>query len=124
LRHLPHKSQEGVRIFGPYLGGLQVRRAVAGLHRILPLAYAGTRLSAAERTMADEHGVSEADRNLLADKLSAVLDRDSDAVSRSRAELDDRMRRAVPAEAFELAGRIHSELRDLEWITSLQASPP
>jgi excinuclease ABC subunit C len=120
LRHLPHESQEGVRIFGPYLGGLQVRRAVAGLHRIYPLAYAGTRLTGAERSMADEHGVTERDRNLLAEKLSAVLERDSDAVSRSRAELEDRRRRAVAVEAFELAGRIHSELRGLEWITSLQ----
>jgi excinuclease ABC subunit C len=120
LRHLPHESQEGVRIFGPYLGGLQVRRAVAGLHRIFPLAYAGTRLTGAERSMADEHGISERDPNLLAEKLAAVLERDSDAVSRSRAELEDRRRRAVAAEAFELAGRIHSELRGLEWITSLQ----
>jgi hypothetical protein len=81
LRHLPHESQDGVRIFGPYLRGLQVRRAVAGLHRIFPLAYAGTRLTGAERSMADEHGVSERDRNLLTAKLSAVLERDSDAVS-------------------------------------------
>jgi excinuclease ABC subunit C len=83
LRHLPHESQEGVRIFGPYLGGLQVRRAVAGLHRIFPLAYAGSRLTGAERPMADEHGVSERDRNLLAERLAAVLERDSDAVSQS-----------------------------------------
>ena len=31
----------GARYFGPYLGGLQVRRAVSGLSRVLPLAYAG-----------------------------------------------------------------------------------
>ena len=120
LRHLPCESHEGVRIFGPYLGGLQVRRAVAGLNRIFPLAYAGARLTGAERAMADEHGVSERDRNLLAEKLAAVLERDSDAVSRTRAELEDRRQRAVAAEAFELAGRIHTELRGLEWITSLQ----
>jgi excinuclease ABC subunit C len=29
-----------VRYFGPYLGGLRVRQAVAALHRILPLCYA------------------------------------------------------------------------------------
>jgi len=91
LKHLPLVSiDEGVRIFGPYLGGLQVRRAVAGLHRIFPLAYAGTRLTGAERPMADEHGVSERDRGLLAEKLAAILERDSDAVSRSRAEPSSR----------------------------------
>jgi len=37
--HRPTASP-GVRYFGPYLGGLQVRRAVAGLSRVLPLAYA------------------------------------------------------------------------------------
>jgi hypothetical protein len=56
---------------------------VAGLHRIFPLAYAETRLTDAERSMADEHGVSERDRNLLAEKLSAVLGQDFDAVSRA-----------------------------------------
>jgi excinuclease ABC subunit C len=38
-----------VRYFGPYLGGLRVRRAVAALHRIRPLSYSGARLDGAER---------------------------------------------------------------------------
>jgi excinuclease ABC subunit C len=37
--HRPAPSP-GVRHFGPYLGGLQVRRAVSGLSRVLPLYYA------------------------------------------------------------------------------------
>ena len=88
-----------------------MRRGLAALHWIFPLANAGTRLTGAERSMADERGVSERDRNLLAEKLAAVLERDSDAVSQSRAELEDRRRCAMAAEALELAGRIHSELR-------------
>ena len=31
-------------LFGPYLGGEKVRLAISGLHRIIPLAYAGERL--------------------------------------------------------------------------------
>ena len=41
-----------VRYFGPYLGGLRVRRTVAALHRILPLPYAGAWLGGAERDLA------------------------------------------------------------------------
>jgi excinuclease ABC subunit C len=38
VAHLPHEPIAGGSIFGPFLGGLQVRRAVAGLHRLYPLA--------------------------------------------------------------------------------------
>ena len=36
VAHLPHEPIAGGSIFGPFLGGLQVRRAVAGLHRHTP----------------------------------------------------------------------------------------
>jgi len=45
-------------LFGPCPGGLRVRRAVSGLHRILPLPYTGTRLDGAERAMARDRARS------------------------------------------------------------------
>ena len=46
VAHLPHEPIAAGSIFGAILGGLQVRRAVAGLHRLYPLAYTGTRIRA------------------------------------------------------------------------------
>jgi hypothetical protein len=47
-----HRPSPRAREFGPYLGGLQVRRAVSGLSRVLPLAYAGGELSGTRHEMA------------------------------------------------------------------------
>ena len=59
-----------VRHFGPYLGGLRARQAVAALHRILPLAYASARPGASERELARIRGVGDQDR--AADRKSVV----------------------------------------------------
>ena len=48
-----------VQYFGPYLGGLRVRQAIAALHRILPLCYTPARSSSARRpdtVLAQAHG--------------------------------------------------------------------
>jgi excinuclease ABC subunit C len=87
VAHLPHEPIAGGSIFGPCLGGLQVRRAVAGLHRVYPLAYTGTRISGTERAMAVERSVTERDRDSLADALTAVLRRDPAAVAQAKAHL-------------------------------------
>lgn len=110
----------GVRVFGPYLGGLQVRRAVNGLERILPLSLTGSRLGGTERALAAERGVGERDRDSLAAALTAVLHREPAAVARARGELE-RLRAAASATAaFELAARIHAELQAVDWIASPQ----
>ena len=75
------------RLFGPYLGGRQARLAVAGLHRVLPLAYAGDRLTGSERDMARARGVSQFGRSELVGAVAAVLDRDPDAVAAVRDRL-------------------------------------
>jgi len=111
---------EAVRVFGPYLGGEQVRRAVAGLHRALPLAWTGERLEGTARAMAADRGVAAGDREALAAAVTAVLERDPDAVARVRAELVAGRDRATAAAAFELAGRIDAELGGLEWVTGAQ----
>jgi excinuclease ABC subunit C len=106
--------------FGPYLGGARVRLAVAALHRVLPLAYTGTGMSASQRDMAAKLGVGPADYPRLVDALTAVLRRDPVAVASVRDELCARRDRASGVLAFELAGRLHDEIDAVEWIASPQ----
>ena len=110
----------GVHVFGPYLGGLQVRRAVNGLERILPLALTGSRLGGTERALAAERGVAERDRDTLAAALTAVLRREPAAMAAARHELERLREAAAAAAAFELAARIHAELQAVDWIASPQ----
>ena len=45
---------------------------MAGLHRLYPLAYTGTRISGTERAMAVERSVTEGDRDTLADAAAST----------------------------------------------------
>src|SRR5437764_13329428 len=63
-----------VRYFGPYLGGLRVRRAVAALHRILPLRHAADRPGGAEGDLARVRGVAGSERAALAGSAAALLE--------------------------------------------------
>jgi excinuclease ABC subunit C len=108
------------RLFGPYLGGLQVRLAVSALHRVLPLAYAGTGLRGAEVDMARLRGIDATDRTRLADQVAAALQRDPGTVAWVRAELEAFRNRASDALAFEMAARIDAEMKAFAWITSTQ----
>ncbi len=111
---------DGAAHYGPYLGAMRARQAVAGLNRILPLAATGTRLSGAQHDLARARGFAGADRVALLRALTAVLRRQPDAVVWARAELEQVRIRASGALAFELAGRVHSEVQALEWISSPQ----
>src|SRR5450755_552949 len=108
------------RYFGPYLGGLRARQAVSALHRILPLAYAGTRLGGGQLDMARARGVTGADREQLIRGVTAVLERQPEAIGRARAGLELARDRAAQALAFELAGRIQDEIQALDWVTCPQ----
>jgi excinuclease ABC subunit C len=108
------------RHFGPYLGGTQVRLAVAALERILPLAYTGSGMSGSERDMARQRGVSAADYPWVMDATIAVLERHQDAVARARQALDALRDRAAASLLFELAARIRAERHALDWVTSPQ----
>jgi len=106
--------------FGPYLGGGQVRRAVKGLGRILPLAYTGAGLRGTRLDIARARGFAGADRDRCAATITAVLRRQPKAVSDVLAGLEEIRDRAVGKLAFELAGEIDRELHALEWVTSPQ----
>jgi excinuclease ABC subunit C len=103
--------------FGPYLGGARARLAVAALHRLFPLPYAGTRLTGAERDMAAQLGVSPRDRAALADGIRSVLGGNLGDAERRLVELRDE---AAAQTRYERAGRIQSELEGLRWVTDEQ----
>ncbi len=122
LDHGP--ARPGIRVahqpgpgFGPYLGGARARLAVAALHRLFPLPYAGTSLTGAERDMADRLGVSWRDRAELADGIRQVLAGDFGDAERRLVELRDE---AADQTRYERAGRIQAELEGLRWVTGEQ----
>lgn len=115
----------GTRLFGPYLGGLQVRRAMAGLHRVLPVAYTAGRLAGAEQEMARKLGLPpeagrEQRRVELVAALTWVLEREPTAVATIVDALAATRDRAAGALAFELAGRVQAEIEAIEWISQPQ----
>jgi excinuclease ABC subunit C len=114
------RARPGVRYFGPYLGGVRVRRAVAGLQRIYPLGYAGEGQVGAVAEMARRRGVGPSDRAALLRSVRAVLERDPVAVADVRAQLTGRRDVAAAAERYELAERIQAELAALDWVVCPQ----
>jgi excinuclease ABC subunit C len=117
--HDPRPSP-AARYFGPYLGGLRVRRAVSALHRVMPVGYAADGLGGWNRDMARARGIGPSDRAALTEALIAVLERDAEAVAWFRAELERRRDSAVAELAFERAARLQEEIRAAEWVTSEQ----
>ena len=115
-----YENDEHARVFGPYLGGRQVRLAVSGLCRVLPLNYAGGELTGTRHDMARIKGVGPGDRVALAARLLAVLGRDQAAVAHVRASLEERRDAASATLAFELAARLQQEAEALDWVTAEQ----
>jgi excinuclease ABC subunit C len=114
------RPSPAARYFGPYLGGLRVRLAVSALHRVMPVAYAADGLRGWNRDMAGARGIGPGDRAALTEALTAVLERDAEAVAWFRAELVRRRESAVAELAFERAARLQEEIRAAEWVTSEQ----
>jgi excinuclease ABC subunit C len=119
-----------VRYFGPYLGGLKARQAIAGLHRIRPLCHTADRLGGvagsglaergAERDLARARGVGGGDRTALAGSLTAILERRPVAVRRAHRQLERLRDRAADTLAYEFAARIQAEIAALSWVTCPQ----
>ena len=114
VRHEPCAGA-GARCYGPYLGGDQVRRAVSGLNRVLPVSLTGTGAAGGQRDLARCRGVTVGDRAGIVRELSRVLGRSWPAVAAARRGLE-RMRAAAAAHlAFELP---RSSARSRRWIGS------
>jgi excinuclease ABC subunit C len=110
----------GVVHFGPYLGSVRAKAAVAGLERILPLAYAGVGLSGSHVDLARVRGVGATDRGALLDTLHRVLGREPAAVAQLRDALCALRDGAAGTLAYERAGQVQAELEALEWLVSPQ----
>lgn len=111
---------DGVLRFGPYLGGLRTRGALAALHRVHPIAYCGSALTASERELGAVLGVADTDRLAMAKDLAAILARDPAAVEACARDLIELRDRAAACLRFEVAAQINEELDALAWITSTQ----
>jgi hypothetical protein len=70
--------------------------------------------------MARARGFASVDRKELIGTLTAVLQRQPGALAWARAELERLRSRAAEDLAFELAGRIHTEIGALDWVTCPQ----
>ena len=114
------EQNENDRHFGPYLGGRQVRLAVSGLCRVLPVNYACSELTGTRQDMARVRGVREGDRATLANTAAAVLGRDPAAVASLKASLIERRDAASAVLAFELAAKLQQEIEALDWVTAEQ----
>jgi excinuclease ABC subunit C len=106
--------------FGPYLGGLRVRLAASALHRVLPLRYAADGLHGWSRDMAAIRGIGPGDRAFMNETVTAVLNRDPEAVAWLLGELTGRRDSAAAGLAFELAARLQEEIRAVGWVTAEQ----
>jgi excinuclease ABC subunit C len=105
--------------FGPYLGGLRIRQAISGLHRVLPLQYTVEGDGSAEE-FGRLFGIGPADRGALAQTAIAVLSRDPAAVEALRDELVRRRDRAAGELRYEFAAKVQGEIEALDWICSEQ----
>ncbi|WP_145802849.1 GIY-YIG nuclease family protein [Kribbella amoyensis] len=105
--------------FGPYLGGLRIRQAIAAVHRVLPLTYSGA-ADGSVREFAQLFGIGPDDRKTLARTAIAVLERDPEAVTALRTELIRRRDRAAAELRFEFAAKLQDELTAFDWIVADQ----
>lgn len=120
LRVVHDGRPAGPDLFGPYLGGTRTRLAVSALHRALPLAYAGDRLTGCERDLARARGVDREDRAALLTEVTSVLRRHRPAVDAVTARLVAHRDRASAALSFELAAQIQQEIEAIDWVTATQ----
>ena len=105
--------------FGPYLGGLRIRQAISGLHRVLPLQYTVAGDGSAEE-FGRLFGIGPGDRDALTRTAIAVLQRDPAAVGALRDELVRRRDRASAELRYEFAAKVQGEIEALDWICSEQ----
>lgn len=117
--HVVHESTQAVRHrdFGPYLGGTQARLAASALNRIYPIGYASVRLDGADRELAHARSIRPGDRDVLVERVIAVLTRTPAAMAEIQIALGLRRDDGL---AFELAGRIQAESSAIGWVTADQ----
>ncbi|HET6741984.1 MAG TPA: GIY-YIG nuclease family protein [Kribbella sp.] len=114
-----HTVQGSAPHFGPYLGGLRIRQAISGLHRVLPLQYTVEGDGSAEE-FGRIFGIGPGDRAALTRTVIAVLERDPAAVEALRSALVQRRDRASGELRYEFAAKVQGEIEALDWIVAEQ----
>ena len=113
-------EEDGAAWFGPYLGWEPARHAVAGLHRLFPLRFAGTRMSRSDRELARTLGVDGLDLANLVRDVERVLERRPQAVRAALRRLEAMRDEAAAMLMFERAAAIREEMRSLRWVCETQ----
>ena len=113
-------EDDGAAWFGPYLGWEPARQAVAGLHRLFPVRFAGTRMSRSDRELARSLGVGDQDLAVLVRDIERVLNRKPPAVRTALRRLEVMRDLAAAMLMFERAAVIQEEMRSLRWICETQ----
>lgn len=103
--------------FGPFLGLEQVRLAVAGIHRAVPLRYGRPR-GGSERAMAQARGAVDAEA--MSALVTAALSRDADAIERIAGTLARIRDEQSAALRFKRAAQLQAQLEAFRWVTSEQ----
>jgi len=114
-------EEPGGELYGPYLGWEPVRQAAAALNRLYPLRYTADHLDPSRRELARSRGVGAGDRQPLANRIRAVLERRPRALAAARARLTLLRDQAAADLQFEAAAELQRQVDALGWIA--QARP-
>lgn len=106
--------------FGPFLGVERLALARSALLRAWPVPLAGSRLRAADRSMAEARGVSPGELAAYTRQVRAVLSGDREVIAMLHALLAAASDRAVTQLAFETARQIQAEVAALDWLVAPQ----
>lgn len=117
-------DEDGLRVvhdppadFGPFLGLEQVRLAMAGIHRAVPLRYGRPRMGS-ERAMAEARGAIDAES--MSALVTAALTGDEVATETIASTLARARDVQSAALRYERAGQLQAQLAAFRWITSEQ----
>ena len=109
-------AAEHWRCFGPYLGGDRVRLAAAALLRLHPLHLTAAAPATAVREMARARGVTAGDREVLAGRITRVLEGEAKALSECVRALEELRDQAAASELFEKASELQETIRAVRWL--------
>jgi len=116
-------EEPGGELYGPYLGWEPVRQAAAALNRLYPLRYTADHLDPSRRELARSRGVGAGDRQPLANRIRAVLERRPRALAAARARLTLLRDQAAADLQFEAAAELQRQVDALGWIAQARPRP-
>lgn len=120
LRLVRSPLEASGELYGPYLGSVRTRQALAALQTAFPLAYAMEQATGAERDLARILGVSAKDREGMINNTRAALVGEPAALDKVEQLVRLRQQAAAAAEAYERAGELERAIKALRWLVQPQ----